>query len=76
MEAAREVEFGAPSMHVALVLCMVFFASHLFGVGPGLQCAGVAWVGVIAWGRLYLGVHSPVVSEPCLGAARSVFVLV
>eukprot|EP00967_Tisochrysis_lutea_P149106 scaffold285936_cov22-Tisochrysis_lutea.AAC.1 len=75
MEAARDIEFGCPSMHVALVLVMNGYAVHLllqyahadqfpgafsFYVLEMVQAAAMAWVGVIAWGRLYLGVHSPV----------------
>jgi hypothetical protein len=66
MEDAREVEFGCPSMHVALVVVMNGYAVHLVlqrmermgGLGwPGLCLlvgAAITWVGVIAWGRLYL----------------------
>jgi len=59
-------------MHVALVLVMNGYAMHLVlqhaaaGVlpqGPWLNVLlglAVLWVGLVAWGRLYLGVHSPV----------------
>lgn len=68
MESERDVEFGCPSMHIALVLVMSGYAVHLLlqylplqGLPLYLLLGGaVAWVAGIAWGRLYLGVHSPI----------------
>ena len=69
-----EVEYGAPSLHVCLTICMTgLTVTHVLSNPSALTPAphvlfalGAAWVAWVAWGRLYLGVHSPI--DLALGA--------
>lgn len=67
-EREFEKEYGLPSTHVANSACMVLYivqAATTSAILPpewtmSLTAVGVSWVAWIAWGRLYLGMHSPV----------------
>ena len=56
-------EYGLPSTHVAN--CITFFAFALANAPPALRASPWAWAALAAWtllvavGRLYLGMHSP-----------------
>ncbi|GFH08728.1 acidPPc domain-containing protein, partial [Haematococcus lacustris] len=91
LESPRDVEYGAPSMHLSLALVMQGTAAHLaacalttrwgweqhspaaWALHAGLGALALAWAALIAWSRLYLGVHTPV--DLALGAATGGSVL-
>ncbi|KAL6761991.1 hypothetical protein V8C86DRAFT_2527290 [Haematococcus lacustris] len=91
LEPPRDVEYGAPSMHLSLALVMQGTAAHLaacaltarwgweqhspaaWALHASLGALALAWAALIAWSRLYLGVHTPV--DLALGAATGGSVL-
>jgi sphingosine-1-phosphate phosphatase 1 len=68
-------EYGLPSTHVAN--CLTFFAFALANAPQPLRSSPYAWAALAAWtllvalGRLYLGMHTPVdlAAGACVGAA-------
>jgi membrane-associated phospholipid phosphatase len=63
-----DVEYGAPSGHVALSVCLnVYLVNELvqYGIVPpqlagGMHACSALWILWIAFGRMYLGMHTPV----------------
>jgi membrane-associated phospholipid phosphatase len=67
-DKAGEVEYGAPSGHVALSVCLnLYLANELVqsgivapGLAAGMHACSALWVLWIAYGRMHLGMHTPV----------------
>ena len=68
-------EYGLPSTHVAN--CLTFFAFALAHAPEAVRASPTAWAALAAWtllvalGRLYLGMHTPVdlAAGACVGTA-------
>ncbi len=63
-----DIEYGAPSGHVALSVCLNFYLVNelvQYGIVPhqlagGMHAFSALWILWIAFGRMYLGMHTPV----------------
>lgn len=58
---SRDIEDGIPSAHCCGSIMLLYYMIHSAGATqPHVYVAAAAWVLWIAYGRLYLGVHSPI----------------
>eukprot|EP00877_Chromochloris_zofingiensis_P000882 jgi/Chrzof1/10795/Cz05g12110.t1 len=66
-DISGDIEDGVPSAHCSLSVPIMFYslrqAAHMGFLPnswlPGLSIGCLLWVAWVAWGRLYLGLHSP-----------------
>uniref|UniRef100_A0A7S0YJE7 Phosphatidic acid phosphatase type 2/haloperoxidase domain-containing protein n=1 Tax=Polytomella parva TaxID=51329 RepID=A0A7S0YJE7_9CHLO len=67
-EEMKELEFGAPSMHICLTLLLNLYLTHSLSTASPWVSAHlsilyplcVIWALFVGWTRLYLGVHTPI----------------
>ena len=65
LSVEKDIEYGAPSLHAASALFMPLYMTLLFRDVIGadrataLNVVSVVWAAWVCWGRLYLGVHTP-----------------
>lgn len=58
--AAHAAEFGWPSTHVSCSIALAGAVCSHTGSGLAGWAAAALWVGIIGFGRLYLGMHTPI----------------